>query len=81
MLAAAVLIRPLAWELPYAVGMALNRPKTKKTKTKRNTFKELPGGTAGHGSGVVTAVAQVQSLTPQLLHSMNVAKKEKKKHL
>ena len=31
------LIRPLAWELPYAVGEALKRPKKKqKTKNKKN---------------------------------------------
>ena len=29
-LAAAALFRPLAWELPYAVGTALKRPKEKK---------------------------------------------------
>ena len=27
--AAAALIQPLAWELPYAAGAALKRPKTK----------------------------------------------------
>ena len=31
-LAAADLIRPLAWELPCAVGAALKRPKKKKVK-------------------------------------------------
>ena len=29
-LAAATLIRPLAWELPYATGVAINKKKTKK---------------------------------------------------
>ena len=32
-LAAAALGPPLAWELPYAVGAALNRPKKKKKST------------------------------------------------
>ena len=31
-LAAAALIRPLAWELPYAMGVALKRPKKKMGK-------------------------------------------------
>ena len=31
-LAAAPLIRPLAWELPYAMGVALKRPKKKTFK-------------------------------------------------
>ena len=31
--AAAALIRPLAWELPYAVGVALKRQTNKQTKT------------------------------------------------
>ena len=31
-LAAAALIRPLAWELPYATGAALKRPKKGKKK-------------------------------------------------
>ena len=33
--AAAALIQFLAWELPHAVGSALNRPKKKKQKTKK----------------------------------------------
>ena len=37
--AATALIRPLAWEPPYAVGAALKRQKTKdKNKTKQNKF-------------------------------------------
>ena len=35
--AAVALVRPLAWEPPYAVGLALKRPKTKK-KTKNSYF-------------------------------------------
>ena len=34
-LAAAALIRPLAWELPYAAGVTLKRPKKKKRKKKK----------------------------------------------
>ena len=33
--AAAALIRPLAWESPYAVGAALKRRKKKKEKKKK----------------------------------------------
>ena len=33
-LAAVALIRPLAWEPPYAIGAALKRQKTKKVKNK-----------------------------------------------
>ena len=39
---------------------------------------ELPGGLAVKGSGVVTAVAQVQSLAQELLHAVGVAKKQNK---
>ena len=35
-LAATARIRPLAWELPYAMGVALE-----KTKTKQNSIPEL----------------------------------------
>jgi len=34
-LAAVALIRPLAWELPYAAGAALKKKKKKKKKEKR----------------------------------------------
>ena len=37
--AAVVLIRPLAWEPPYALGAALKRQKTKKKKKKRKKEK------------------------------------------
>ena len=36
-LAAVALIGPLAWELPYAVGVALKRLKRKKKRKKRLT--------------------------------------------
>ena len=39
--AAIAQIRPLAWELPHATGVALNRfPPPKKRKEKRNYFVE-----------------------------------------
>ena len=38
-LAAAALIQPLAWELPYAAGAALKRKKKKKKKRERETIK------------------------------------------
>lgn len=37
--AAAALIRPLAWELPYAIGVVL-KSKTKQNKTKQKTQKQ-----------------------------------------
>ena len=37
--AAVALIRPLAWEPPYAAGAALKRQKTKKQQKKRETPK------------------------------------------
>lgn len=40
--AAITLIRPLAWELPYAVGMALKSKKTKKQQTNKQTKKTNP---------------------------------------
>ena len=36
--AAVALTRPLAWEPPYAVSVALKKKKKKKKKTLRNTF-------------------------------------------
>ena len=38
MLAAAALIQPLGWELPYAMGVALKR---KKKKVKKKTEEEM----------------------------------------
>jgi len=37
--AAVTLIRPLAWEPPYAVGAALKRQKTKKKKKKKRKIR------------------------------------------
>ena len=37
------LIQPLAWELPYAAGVALKRPKKKKKKKERKKRKEGKG--------------------------------------
>lgn len=34
---------------------------------------EYPGVSQGKGSGIVTAMAQVQSLAPELLHTTDVA--------
>ena len=39
-LVAAAPIQPLAWELPYAMGMALKRPKKKKKKRKKRRERE-----------------------------------------
>ena len=43
---ATALIRPLAWELPYAAGAALKRKKKKKKKT----VAKIPG--SDHGIGL-----------------------------
>ena len=61
MVAAAALIWPLAWELPYAEGVALKRK-----KEEINDFtQEFPCGVAGLESSVI-AVAQVESLAQEL---------------
>ena len=39
--AAVALIRPLAWEPPYAVGVALKRQKTKKERKERKEKKKM----------------------------------------
>ena len=39
-LAATALIRPLAWELPYAVGVALKKKKKKRKMGIYNTFQK-----------------------------------------
>ena len=46
-------IRPLAWELPYAVGLALKRQKRKKTK------KNLPKVTSLHCSEEIQSLISV----------------------
>ena len=43
----------------------------------RESILEFPGGAAGSGSGVVTAVAWVHSLVQELPHATAVAKKKK----
>ena len=40
-LVVAVLIRPLAWEPPYATGAALKRQKTKKKKRKKERKRKV----------------------------------------
>ena len=42
-LATAALIRPLAWEPPYAAGVALKRQKERKDKSRGPEFKALFG--------------------------------------
>ena len=39
---------------------------------------EFPGGLAYKGSGIVTAVVRVQSLTQEILHAAGVAKNKQK---
>lgn len=41
-------------------------------------IKEFPGGSAGEGPCVVTAVAWAQFLVRELLHATGLAKKKKK---
>ena len=52
-LAATVLIRPLAWEPPYAAGVTLKKsPKKKKKKRRRRRKKERKkGGKEGRQEG------------------------------
>ena len=40
---------------------------------------EVPQWPSDKGYGVVTAVARVQSLAPELLHAADMAKKKKKR--
>ena len=53
--AAAALIRPLAWELPYAAGVAIKRKKKRK-KEKIGNWKNLKGNLESlflkHGAGI-----------------------------
>ena len=42
-LAAAALIRPLAWEPPYALGAALKRPKKKKLVKEIESVEKISG--------------------------------------
>ena len=41
-LAAIVTIRPLAWEPPYAMGVALEKAKKTKIKEKKRKIKKIP---------------------------------------
>ena len=43
-LIATALIRPLAWELPYAVGVALKRKKKKRGRERKKEGKERKRG-------------------------------------
>ena len=88
--AAATLIQPLAWELPYAAGAALKR-KNKKQKTKKQTNKKPAWSSLVaqwelliqcchcNGSSWITAIAQVQSLAWKLPHAANVAPKKRER--
>ena len=51
-LAAIALIRPLAWELPYATGEALKSKKPKKTKNKNKKNKPIEIKLLGYGWGI-----------------------------
>ena len=44
---ATALIRPLAWEPPYAVGEALKRPKKKKKREREEVGRSREGRRAG----------------------------------
>jgi len=55
-LAAIALIRPLAWETPYAVGVALKKktkdkkkPKNKNQKTGKQNYNEVPSHSGQNG--------------------------------
>ena len=75
-LAATVLIQPLAWEPPYAVGVAQRRQKTKKKKKKNWSFSSLQwlsplfwGWGASQGSGAVVEFRLAPF--PHSLHSLH----------
>ena len=63
-LAAAAPIRPLAWELPNAVGVALKRLKKKKKKKgkERNQSMEFPLWLSRLRTLLVSLRTQIQSL-------------------
>ena len=79
---------PLAWEPPYAAGVALKKRQEKKKK--ENTVHMYRssliayGGVNGvnciavRGPSIVTAVAWVQSLPQELLQAVDAVKKKKR---
>lgn len=73
-------IRSLAWEPPYATGVALKRQKNLKKKIKFSPallwLSKLR--IAVTTAAWVTVMAWVQSLARELLHAMGTAKKKKK---
>lgn len=52
-----------------------------KLNNKNTVNQEFPGGPMGEGSGVVSALAQDQSLTQELLHAKSVAKRKEPNQL
>ena len=83
--AAAALIRPLAWEPPYAVDVALKRQKKKKKES--DCSGSGPCGGAGlipslaqwvKGSSVAAAEAEIQSLARELPYAVSLDIKKKK---
>ena len=50
-LAAVALIRPLAWEPPYATGAVLKRPKKKKKAEESDYEKSKAGNNTGVNTG------------------------------
>ena len=60
----------------------MGQPQKKKERKKETLVsQEFPGGLVVKGSGVATAVAQVQSLAWEHPHAMQAAKKKKKRNL
>ena len=53
---ATALIRPLAWEPPYAAGMALKSKKTRKTITNKQNQREVTDRENLRGLGAVLRV-------------------------
>ena len=81
---------PLGWEPPYAAGAALKKKKKSAISSLpgrmvlpyfdslKKIYGEFPGGTGGWGSSIVTAMAQVRSLAPDVYRPWVKEKKKRK---
>ena len=65
-------VKPLCMSLGWWIHVIMHLSKC--------TEEEFPGGSGGYGPGVVTAVAQVQSLAWEFPRAMGAVKKKRKIH-
>ena len=64
-LAATVLVKPLAWEPPYAAGVALKRQKTKKEKKQPSGDRQGPAGNQAAEGKWAAALEGIGALRPE----------------